>query len=333
MNILRSPYFVPGIHAFIWVLLLAIPHILVGNSNFLGLSKNFFLVTSIYHIGLFYLNAYYLYPKLLNRKWWWLYIIVIAAIIIGSFRVKVYLLQLDPNFRLTDANSRAIFFSLIPLLLASMLFRLISDRLRFERLEKEARTEQLAAELKFLRSQVSPHFLFNMMTNMVSLARQRSPLLEPSLIRLSELLRYMLYDSNSDKITVDREIEHLQHYITLQQLRFSDEVEVQTEIFNECETCSIEPMLLVPFIENAFKHSIGLQKDPFIHVRLQVKEQLLDFSVKNNYTKENNSRDKSSGIGLMNVKNRLQLLYPGKYLLDIEDEDGIFSVHLKLDLS
>ena len=177
-------------------------------------------------------------PKLLTKKYWWLYILSLVAIIITAYHTKVYFLQLDPGFQSSEENKRVIVFGLMPFLFASIIFRLISDRIRFERMEKEARAERLDAELKFLRSQISPHFLFNMMTNMVSLARQKSDLLEPSLIRLSELLRYMLYDSIEEKISVSKEIDHIQNYVALQQLRFGEDVSVNLEIKNDCAECS-----------------------------------------------------------------------------------------------
>lgn len=333
MKLLSPKYFTPGLHLLVWALLLAIPTIVFHGKTYQGLTHAFYFLSALYHIGIFYLNAYFLYPRLLTKKTWWLYILAIVAIIILSYHAKLFLLQLNPGFTLTEDNRPAIIFGLIPFVIASTLFRLISDRLRFEKLEKEARAEHLAAELKFLRSQVSPHFLFNMMTNMVSLARQKSDLLEASLIKLSELLRYMLYDSTDEAIPLDKETEHLENYIALQQLRFGEDVKVHTEINNDCAGCSIEPMLLVPFIENAFKHGIGIVNEPFIDIQLKAQGHLLFFKVANSYSGQNFSKDKNSGIGLANVKNRLKLLYPGKYDLDITDENGIFSVELKLDLS
>jgi two-component system, LytTR family, sensor kinase len=333
MKFLRHSYFTKSLHIIVWAILLVIPSIVFRNQQMPGIPKGFFFITTIYHIGLFYLNAYFLYPRLLTRKRWPLYILAIAAIILFSNFAKVYFLQLDPNFNVTEENRGIIFFGLMPFLFASFIFRLVSDRIRFERLEKEARAERLDAELKFLRSQVSPHFLFNMLTSMVSLARQKSDLLEPSLIKLSELLRYMLYDSAETKIPLGREIDHIENYIALQQLRFGEDVQVELEIEKDCSDCPIEPMLLVPFIENAFKHGIVMFKKPFIKVVLIVKGQLLEFSVTNNYSLTDISKDKNSGIGLMNVKNRLKLLYPKKYELVIADADGIFSVQLNLDLS
>ncbi|MEP6951069.1 MAG: histidine kinase [Ginsengibacter sp.] len=333
MSLFRLKYFTPGIHFLIWIVLLGIPTLIFGNRTFLGLQRNFFFITNICHIGLFYLNALFLYPRLLTKKRWPLYILTLAAIVAFSYYAKLYLLKLNPAFHLTTENNQVIFFAIIPFIIASIIFRLVSNRIRFEKLEKESKAEQLASELKFLRLQVSPHFLFNMMTNMVSLGRQKSDLLEPSLIRLSELLRYMLYDSAEETIPISKETEQLENYVSLQQLRFGEDVKVELEIQNNCPDSLIEPMLLVPFIENAFKHGVGMIKDPYIKIQLLVKDQVLNFKVTNSYNAANLSKDKNSGIGLMNVKNRLELLYSQKYKLDIADANQIFSVHLNLVLS
>jgi LytS/YehU family sensor histidine kinase len=335
MKWLPEKYVVPAIHVLVWCILIAVPVVIFRGEeeNFTGLSHSYFLLSSLFHIGIFYFNAYFLYPKLLRKKTWWAYIPALAALVAVSNLLKLFFLRLDPDFRLTEMNTRIIFFSIVPFILGSIIFRLISDRIRFERLEKEARAERLSAELRFLRSQVSPHFLFNMMANMVALARQKSDILEPSLIRLSELLRYMLYESNREQITLSEEIEHLQNYISLQQLRFGEDVKTEVIIKNNSPELRIEPMLLVPFIENAFKHGIGLVKDPFIRVEVLVSDGKLHFMVSNNYDGENRSKDKNSGIGLLNVRNRMDLLYPGKYRLNITDNNGIFTAQLNLDLS
>ncbi len=320
------------IHAAVWVLLLGVPGILLWDQQFFGLSATFYLLTTLYHIGLFYFNSFYLYPKLLNKRTWWLYIICLVAIVCLSGFAKVFFLQLDPGFQFSNINRRLIFFPLVPFLLASIIYRLVYDRIRFERMEKEARAQRLDAELKLLRSQVSPHFLFNMLTNMVSMARLQSNLLEPSLIRLSELLRYLLYESNEEKIAIIREIEQIENYVSLQQLRFGEDVTISLNIQNDYPEGVIEPMLLVPFIENAFKHGIGMVKDPFIQITLVVKKQQLNFIVVNNYNPANLSKDRHSGIGLNNVKSRLELLYANNYQLNIDDKDGIYSVRLNCKL-
>ncbi|MCC6287813.1 MAG: histidine kinase [Chitinophagaceae bacterium] len=332
MNIREQKYFVPGMHLLVWGLLYIIPLVTITAKPYGGLPAGYFPITNLFHIGIFYLNVYILYPYLLTRKRWWIYVFSLIAIVVISYRVKLFILQFNPAFQLTEENKPVIFFAVMPFLLAGILYRLISDRIRFERLEKEARAQQLSSELKFLRSQISPHFLFNMMTNMVALARQKSDMLEPSLIKLSELLRYMLYESQNSKISIAAEAEHLNNYIALQKLRFDDEVKVTVNINTHDTNRQIEPMLLIPFVENAFKHGMGLVEDAFIAIQLTAKNNALTFNITNNYSGNNSSKDKSSGIGLANVKSRLQLLYRGRHELTVTDRGNIFSVHLKLDL-
>jgi len=297
------------------------------------LPVHFFLFTNIYHIGLFYLNAYVLFPKLNTPKTWPLYFLTLPAIVIFSWYAKIYLIEVaDPSFVRNSFNSRIIFFPPVAVLFASLIYRIVINRLDADKKEKELRAERLGAELKFLRSQVSPHFLFNMMANMVALARTRSELLEPSLIKLSDLLRYMLYESEESKFPLSREIEYLESYIELQRLRFGNDVDLQVQITSGESGCTIEPMLLVPFVENAFKHGIGITKAPFIRIRLDLNNGQLRLSVSNNYSKERSSKDKNSGIGLQNVINRLKLLYPEKYTLNIKDNGEIYQVELNIDL-
>ncbi|WP_162915410.1 sensor histidine kinase [Paraflavitalea soli] len=299
-----------------------------------GLPNGFFIIGNLFHIGLFYLNAFYLYPRFLTRKRWPLYILFLGIIVAVFYYVKVGLMKwLRPELQAEGLYAGFFLFPPIPFLIASIIYRLVTDRILAERAEKEAQAERLASELKFLRSQVSPHFLFNVLTNMVSLARQRSALLEPALIQLSDMLRYMLYDADSGKFPVTKEIEYLHNYIELQQLRFGEDVRITVDIENDAPSCTVEPMLLIPFVENAFKHGIGLVRDPFIHVSLQVKEQSLHFRVTNNYDKSNTAKDKNSGIGLANVRNRLQLLYKEKHNLSIHDNGELYVATLKLDLS
>lgn len=315
-------------------MLLFIPPMIFSDSNqtLVGLPRHFFLYTTLFHIGLFYLNAFFLYPRLVTRRNWWLYVLCIIAILYGSFEIKLFFLNLIPGFSLSGANKNLIFFPVLPYVFTSMLYRLISDRVLFEKLQKEAKAKRLDAELKLLRSQVSPHFLFNMLTNLVALARKRSNLLEPTLLRLSELLRYSLHESSSGKILLSHEINQLENYIRLQQLRF-DDVKLMLHISNECTNCVIEPMLLIPFIENAYKHGASISQAPHISINIVAKKEQLYFEVMNRFDTGNQSKDADRGIGIANVKDRLTLLYPGKYKLAIDNDNAIFYVRLQLDLT
>lgn len=323
-------YINSGLHVVVWTALLIVPLIVFHHSD-TGIPDGFFVYGNLYHIGLFYLNALYLYPRLMTRRRWPLYVLSLGAVLCVSYYAKVWLMGwLSPGHEIFAGYY---FWPPVPFLVASIIYRLVSDRILAERAEREARAERLASELKFLRSQVSPHFLFNVLANMVSLARKRSDQLEPALIQLSDMLRYMLYETNSERFPVTKEIASLRNYIELQQLRFGEDVNVQLDIDNGGPTCTIEPMLLIPFVENAFKHGIGMAKEPFIQVSLQIKEPYLHFRVVNNYSRENTAKDANSGIGLTNVRNRLRLLYGDKHSLTIQDSGEVYDVTLKLALS
>jgi sensor histidine kinase YesM len=238
------------------------------------------------------------------------------------------LLQLDDVHAFIMAPSVAFF-------IFSVAYRVVIDKIRYEREEKERLAERLTMELKFLRSQINPHFLFNVLTNLVSLARKKSDQLETSLLMLSGLMRYMLYDTHQ-KVSLRKEVEYLNSYIALQQLRFGNEVRIINNILLPDENAEklIEPMLLIPFVENAFKHGVGFDNDPEIVIKLAVIDGDMTFEVINKFqTGPQVSKDSSSGIGLANLRARLNLLYQGNYDLTIGDQNGVFHVILKINLS
>ena len=164
------------------------------------------------------------------------------------------------------------------------------------------------------------------------MVRLKSDELEPTVIKLSSLLQYMLYETDEEKVLLRNEEESLHNYIELQRLRFSTKLTLNTRFDVKEEWHSIEPMLLIPFVENAFKHGNGLMQNPEIDIHLQSVNNQLDFFVKNKYVNTDTAKDKTSGIGLANVKRRLQLLYPDKHTLLIDDNNGWYKVHLKLFL-
>jgi LytS/YehU family sensor histidine kinase len=180
---------------------------------------------------------------------------------------------------------------------------------------------------------VSPHFLFNVLNNMVAMARLRSDLLEPSLIRLSGLMRYMLYESDEAKVPLSREVEYVNSYIELQRMRYAKSLAIRAQL-DPGDNQLIEPMLLIPFIENAFKHGTGIIEDPVIEIGLKISEGLVDFRVRNKYIPgAEEAKDKTSGIGLVNVIRRLNLLYEQKHILSIDRENGWFTVSLQIKLN
>lgn len=291
------------------------------------------LINIITWISLFYANAYALMPKYFNKtkygRYWVVLLVILTAMCIINW-VSYNLIISASSFKFLGL----ILFYLVPtifILLWSIAYRLLVDRLREDRIAGERRNENLRTELSFLRSQVSPHFMFNVMNNMVALARKKSDLLEPSLIKLSSLLRYMLYETDDEKVFLQKELEYLQSYIDLQKQRFADNVRINVSL-NADGQLQIHPMLLIPFVENAFKHGTGMFV-PEIDIKLRADQQYLYFEVSNLYSENTDEvKDKSSGIGLANVQRRLNLIYGSRHKLDINKDGKRFSVKLEIKL-
>ena len=319
-----------ALHVIIWSAVLGLPYLFVSTENHSSqnglLYCNFFTLANVLHIGLFYFNAFFLYSNFLTRSRWWLYVLSIAVLIGGFYYGKLFIINKWFAELANDENVFAFtFFPIIFFLIISTIYRLVLDKIHSEK-------TQLATELKFLRSQVSPHFLFNVLNNLVSMARHKSDLLEPSLIKLSGLMRYMLYEANDCKVSTAQEIDYIRNYIELQKMRFGDDVEIRTTIHEKDGGHIIEPMLLIPLVENAFKHGVAIGSSQFISVDLTLENYILSLSVKNSFAKDGNSKDSNSGIGLNNLRSRLNLLYPQRHMLTIEEHSDVFNANLTIKL-
>jgi sensor histidine kinase YesM len=327
-----------------WALFFSFPYLLQplrennfrrpGNFN----SSEFIYVqflNNTLRVLLFYANAFVFVPRLIYKKKYFQYLLtlLVCAVALSAFdRLFAYIIMGGLKFRgwMFVKFQVPLFIFVI---IASTSFRMIRDRIKQDKRINDRETENLKTELSFLRSQVSPHFMFNVLNNMVALARKKSDLLEPSLIKLSQLLRYMLYETNEDKVMVEKEVEYLQSYIDLQKQRFGKNVDIITSFEGIEREQTIAPMLLIPFVENAFKHGTGLMETAKINIRLKVQEGQLHFLVRNRFNEAiARPKDETSGIGLTNVKRRLNLLYNQQYSLQIDKNDNWFTVALHLNL-
>lgn len=333
-----------SLHVLFWSLIFAFPFLLrpvfdndgprFSRSHFKGyISLNF--TNNVLRVLLFYANAYLFIPRLLYHKKYGRYVAALA----GSLLAMLFWDRFFFNLFIQGTSYRVwnFFVFNLPffvfLLIASTAYRMIHDRVEEAQRHRERETENLKTELSFLRSQISPHFMFNVLNNMVALARKKSDALEPSLIKLSQLLRYMLYETGEDKVPLEKELGYLQSYIDLQKQRFGKNVAIRTCLQPLESGYTIEPMLLIPFVENAFKHGTSLVTEAEIEVALHVGNGVLCFSVKNRYNDAGSGpKDKTSGIGLANVKRRLNLLYDGAHSLRIDKKDGWFAVSLQINL-
>ena len=336
----KSKYITISLHVMIWSMLLLIPYFFSNAHNEYRVNNlpwTYFTTVDLLQIAVFYFNAFYLWPQYVNRQRYKAYLLRALLMISSVFELKLYIQKLFfPEIPKEFSNIKFLVLPTIGIFVISCIYRIILDRIRFEREQKERQATQLATELKFLRSQISPHFLFNVLTNLVSLARKRSDQLEPSLIMLSDLMRYMLYDTQGKKVSLGTEIEYLNNYVELQKLRFGSDVAVTSriEISDQDRSYTIEPMLLIPFVENAFKHGVGAIEEPRIDMQLRVEKEWMYFEVQNTKFDPGPSADKeeSSGLGLNNVRTRLQLLYQDHHTLTIRNEGNLFHIILTLKL-
>gem|GEM_PF-262374 len=205
-----------------------------------------------------------------------------------------------------------------------------------ELIQTQLRANHLSAEIKFLKSQVNPHFLFNTLNNLFSMAQGKgNDELADGILKLSGMMSYMLYESNAATVSLSTEITYLEEYITLNKLRYADEeVIVQFNYPPQANGISIAPMLFIPFVENAFKHGLSIGQTATIVISMAVSGQNLFFTCENtNYSTLQKMGIEKSGIGLENVKRRLELLYPGKHLLRFMDTGEKYMVNLEINLA
>ena len=353
-RIVFQPWFFNAIPILVWFLLLVLPF-LSPPPGFPAEEHSGFLLhillTNLLMLAFFYIHTYLLYPLIKHRAklsyitglfvliaaywlgWWFLRIIPVYN---NFFRID----HGGPNHPVEPIfnGGPGGFFPLLStgiVLLCSFCYGIILENNNRAALLKEKETAHLRTELNFLRSQINPHFLFNILNNLTSLARKKSERLEPAIISLSQIMRYMLYDSSDNKVPLAMEIEFLENYINLQKLRFGKELIVECSFSKNIHNCLIGPMLFIPLVENAFKYGTENIHDNLIMIDLSVpKDQSkLCFQVINFYVAAESNAGKGAGVGLKNIQRRLELLYPQKHELIISTTESRYTVMLSLDLT
>lgn len=230
-------------------------------------------------------------------------------------------------------------FFVVQLTFDTLLITIFVGMLRFatgwfelEARRKQMENDKLTNELKFLKAQINPHFLFNTLNNLYYLAYSHSPNTTEVIAKLSQMMRYMIYDSNYPKVLLSKEIEYMQNYISLERLRLNNEVPIDFVVEGEVENKLITPLIFITFLENAFKHGVSANTaDSWVKISVQLKENQCIYTVENSKLKSIEQREKS-GIGLQNVKRRLELSYPNHYTLKTDDQSDRYFVQLNLNL-
>ncbi|EPR73525.1 putative two-component system sensor protein [Winogradskyella psychrotolerans RS-3] len=331
------------VHILVWLCISIFP-LLTAYLNLGKIPYEVFLKQLMNPI-LFYVNYLVLVPYILLKRQLFFYIVVsilflalynyVSEVLIPNpIRDEFRNMGMRPNrpggpFGIRHAIP--VVFSLTIFLLGGI-FSLVVDFYKRDRLSKELENEQKEIKLQFLRNQLNPHFLFNSLNSIYALVRSKSDDAPEAVITLSELMRYMLYEAGNEQVTLEKEINYIKNYIALQRLRLKNTEAVKLNIKGETRNLKIYSLLLISFIENAFKYGTDYKGNTHIDIKIVVDNNKLSLNVENIiglYKRD----DKNSGVGLENIKNQLNYLYKNNHELTINEDSSYYRVHLTLNLT
>ena len=331
-----------NLHILFWILMFVFLLILDRSQSDFHIK----LFKSFISVGVFasivYINWNILIPKFLKQRNWVLYLtslIFLTILITPPHVLALFLLYEDyPSYQsFFFDNQNILLFQSIFVGASSTAFKITQDWLSHERDKKELQSQNLASELNFLKSQINPHFLFNTLNNLYALSLKKSDQAPETVLMLSEMMRYMLYECNVEKVNLSKEINYLKNYLELEKIRLGRDFDINFKVHGEVDELQIAPLMFIPFIENSFKHGMNNSiSDGFVYIDLFVNEGKITMKIKNNSGHEilkNIKNNNSGGIGLINIKRRLKLIYPNKHTLDIEHTENTYTVNLSIQLT
>jgi LytS/YehU family sensor histidine kinase len=297
------------------------------------------LAYALFHAVSFYVSAYWLFPLFFRRrKYVWLVLSLLATVIASSLLLALALYSNVENhapqfksFTYLQAFSMA-FFSTLTMAGMLLAIKIVRDRIGEDKQLRKFEQQRLETELQYLKAQVNPHFLFNAINSIYFLIKKNPDQAAETLIKLSDLLRFQLYDCSDEKIPIEKELEYIENYMSLEQLRKGNRVTVEYVKEGNLSGFLIAPFLLIPFLENAFKY-ISNYPDLENLIRVKLVRDGERFTASFFNTHEDLIRNEVGGIGLKNVSRRLELLYPKQYDLRIKGTSETFTVTLSLDLA
>lgn len=226
-----------------------------------------------------------------------------------------------------------VFVNMTIMVLITMALKFAKDWFNQQQRTRELMRQNLQSELKFLKSQVNPHFLFNTLNSLYSLTLKKDDRAPEIVLKLSDMMRYMLYESQDRRVPLDKEIAYIENYIALESIRQGSTDPVTFELKGNVSGQQISPLLFIPFLENSFKHGMNNQiGSGWVAIELEVEGKELEFTVTNSKPTVEKEDGYVGGIGLQNARRRLDLIYPNRHELNISDETDTFSVHLKIQL-
>ncbi len=328
-------------HFLFWLILLGIM-VSSGMNEMPPLQAVTTAVTNLaFFSAIVYFNWFYLFPRYMKEKNFIVHIglLLATAVVLTPIKTLSLYYMSFGNTRLQAyyfQNQSYIFLSTFFIGLSATIYKIMTEWVIQQRDKKDLENKTLQSELKFLKSQINPHFLFNTLNSLYALTLKKSDLAPDMVLRLAEMMRYMLYECNEKEVLLQKEVAYLEHYIELEKLRHGGRTEIKFTIEGRVEKQLVAPLVFIPFLENAFKHGSSHQLDQgFVHLTLLINEDDIQMTLSNSKpnTGPKPANHNAGGIGLLNVQRRMDLLYPERYKLHIEESPNQYTVYLKLQLS
>ena len=307
------------------------------------------ICNNLFLVFFYYLNTLFLIPRLLMREKWLIYTITIICFLVIYLFVPKYIASwiAPPEIRTFSfnkplrgrsrtGNSRRSFVDFFNIAIFLLVFTVgtciavIQRWLQIEENRKETESQKLQTELSFLKSQINPHFFFNTLNNIYSLAVVRSEKTAPAVMKLSSNMRYILTETTQEHVALSNEVDFIKNYIELQQVRLTEKTTVSFSAEGLIDEKIVAPLVFIPFVENAFKYGISTKSNSHIDIKIEALENKIQFFSSNYIVPSENNRMENTGIGINNVKRRLELMYLGKYTLTNETKDNYYLVHLEI---
>ena len=300
-------------------------------------------INLLFYMVVVYINLMHLFPNYLRKGKYWRYLLLLLGLTLMITPIKLvtkFIIFSGNGVMQADIldNMDLYFLSMFFVLCSSTVGKIMVDWVTQNRKKVRVENESMQSELRFLKSQINPHFLFNTLNSLYALTLKKDDKAPDIVIKLSEMMRYMLYECNEPRVPLRKEINYLKNYLDLERLRQRKGIEIKLDVSGSVSDQMVAPLLLIPFLENSFKHGVNAAiQDGFVHARLRVENRSIHFELENSKgsvmpTQVHGNRP-SGGIGLVNVRRRLQLLYPDAYDLSVEETPNTYTVRLDLDLA
>ena len=328
-------------HSLFWVTFLLVLVAVEGIQKGVWFSLTNELINVVFYGLIVYFNLFYLIPNYLTKNRFLTYagLLILTAVIITPLKVIVFYFKFThyPSLQ-ADLVANQNWFFLFHFLVGgiSTVIKIITDWVKHLRVKQELETRTMQSELRFLKSQINPHFLFNTLNNLYALTLKKSDKAPEIVIKLSEMMRYMLYECNEKRVPLSKEVNYIRNYLDLEMLRQGKNVDIAFDVVGDLTDQKIAPLMFIPFLENSFKHGLSNHiSKGFVNIKMTIEAKNVHFLIENSKPEtppQQNFHRRSGGIGLVNVHRRLNLLYPDHYELKINDNPKTYAVNLTIEL-